>query len=130
MSEQKFSNLLSSLFAVKEITFEQFEIYLWTEEKGERAKTLEIFERGNDYFVIFCLSNVHLSINGTPYNFVQFDFSCRCDSGKCCDLYISPDVFNFNAEKDINVETLQKMEVEATQRLSGIAQALFSLSDL
>jgi len=76
----KLSNLLSSLFAVKGITFEQSEIYLWTEEKGERVKTFEIFERGADYCVIFCLSDMIMIMESVA-------------------IYISPQTFSISTRK-------------------------------
>ena len=129
LTEKQLNNLLISLFAIKEIKFEEFEVYIWNVEKnkGDIVKSFQDFEKWDSFDVIFCLSNVQVSINNTPFTFGKLDFNCCCDDKKCTNLYLSPDIFDFNSETEIGTELLEKMEKNMKTRLSEIAQALFSL---
>lgn len=129
MSDVQFVNLLSSLFVVKGIAFTEFEIYIWDAEKNKskRVETLHDLEELDDFSAMFCLSNVQTSINNTPFNFEQLNFSCLCKNGKCCDLYLDPDVFTFNSEDNATIDLMRKMNDTMKKRLNAIAQALFAL---
>ena len=129
MSEKKLERLLTNLFAVKGIAFEGFEIYIWNIEtnRSERVEKFGTFEELGDFDVIFCLSNVQVSVNDVPFNFERFDFSCSCVNGKCCNLYLDPDVFSFDSGEDDDIKLITKMRDDMMERLSKVAQALFSL---
>ena len=110
LSEKQLEKLVGDLFEIKGISFESFEIYIWNVTTNEKqvVKTLQAFEKLDDFDAMFCFSKVKTSINGTPFKFDQLDFSCSCVKGQCCNLYLDPDIFSFNSEEEIGVDVSKK----------------------
>lgn len=128
MAKDSFNDLLSTLFSVKEISYETVEIFAWEDDVGAPINKLADFNNfNNNFYVVFYLTNVDSSMGSIPLRFDWFSFTCACKNGQCCNLYLSPDVFGFTAEKMLSNQEISEVKEDLEHKIRPIIQALFSL---
>lgn len=127
LAQELFDNLLKSLFSIKGITYDTIEVYAWKDDKGSPIQKLDDFRYFGNFYIVFYLTDVRLEMNKIPFNFDWFSFTCACKDGKCCNLYLSPDIFGFNSEIKLNDEQISEVKDPLTYKLYPIATSLFSL---